>query len=689
VSKYFRFFLVWVIHFSNGWLCFSQPVASPNLKCLSVSSVGDVTLNWTTPADPAGNFTDYRIYSSLAFTGPYTLVTTITTYTQTSFTHIGANGNSGRIYYRIQTDSKPGPALSTPLDTFSTIFLTVSGSTKAILSWNKISVHPVSSTTGWYKIFREYPLGTWSLRDSTKNLSYSDEIDICNKTGGIISYRIQADDNTGCTSVSNTAGKIFTDQTPPILSPIDSVSVDPVTNQATISWKPSPSPDADSIVIYQAPGVNGQWITIASVPVPVTFYKNTLSKASNLSEFYRIAFKDSCGNISPLGTYHKTIHLSSSFDICASTARLSWNKYINWNPGVSQYKILKSTNGGPLTLIATTGALDTTYIDTGLILGTSYCYIIRATNGTRTSSSNKVCFLANVVKPPQFTYNRFATVLSPTSVLIKAHVDFSLSVKYYRIQRALRTSGNFSIIAPVVLPSPGGVLTYIDNSVNTGTSSYNYKIEAMDSCRHVIMASNLDTTMLLIASIADNLNINLIWNDYGNWIGKVDHYDVYRSVDGIWGPSPVASVPFKGKGGAYIDDVSPFFINGSRGVFSYYIKAIEGSGNTFSFVDSSRSNIALVNEYPNSRIPNTFTPNGDNLNDMFIPLVGFIDTNNYSLMIFDNTGTPCFETHDPTAGWDGKKNGHPCMEGVYMYLIKCKASNGNDSKISGTLSLYR
>ena len=107
--------------------CISQTVSSPNLKCLSVLSTGDVTLNWTIPSDPAGNFVDYKIYSSLALAGPYSLVTTINTYTQTSYTHAGANANSNKVYYRIQTDYNPGPVLSTPLDTFSTIFLTVSG----------------------------------------------------------------------------------------------------------------------------------------------------------------------------------------------------------------------------------------------------------------------------------------------------------------------------------------------------------------------------------------------------------------------------------------------------------------------------------------------------------------------------------------------------------------------------------
>ncbi|HEY4798467.1 MAG TPA: gliding motility-associated C-terminal domain-containing protein, partial [Bacteroidia bacterium] len=76
-------------------------------------------------------------------------------------------------------------------------------------------------------------------------------------------------------------------------------------------------------------------------------------------------------------------------------------------------------------------------------------------------------------------------------------------------------------------------------------------------------------------------------------------------------------------------------------------------------------------------------------NDVFLPVIGFIEPSDYSMMIFDNTGTLIMGTNIPTEGWDGTKHGHPCMEGVYMYLIQCKASNGNDSKLYGTVSLIR
>ncbi len=677
---YFLFFIFSVT------ICFSQPVASPNVKCISVNPLnGDVTLTWTTPAGPGG-FIEYQIFTSPNLAGPYTLVGTVTTFSQTSYTHVGAGANLIRKYYKVQSSYNPGTVLAPPVDTLSTIFLTATntGNGTALLAWNKFFIKTIPTASTWYKIYREYPIGTWTLRDSTQALFYTDVIGLCS---AILSYQIEISDNTGCTSVSNVAGgSVFSDNTPPADAPIDTVSVDGTTDLATISWIPSTSPDADSVVIYQlfAPA----WNKIATVAVPTTFYQNPLSNAANVSESYRLAVLDSCGNISPLGTFHKTIYLSVSFDICAATSSLIWNKYVNWTPGVTQYQIWKSINGGTFSLIATNPNTDTTFTDNGLVIGTPYCYFIRVLNGTgKSSSSNRVCFNPNVAQPPTFTYNRTATVTGNNSILVKAHVDFaSTSVKYYRIQRATALSGSYSIIAPSITPI-GTALTYLDNSVNTTSNSYFYKIDAMDSCSHVITTTNVDTTILLAASIAPNLEVNLSWNDYGGWLGGVDYYEVYRAVDGAWDPIPITTINYTGSNGVYVDDISPFLT--SRGNFSYYVVGVEGNGNTFSFKDSSASNIVHVYQYPRILVPNAFTPNNDNTNDVFLPYVGFIDASDYLFTIFDRTGTPVFETSNPAEGWDGKKKGDVCQAGVYMYLIKSKSSNGDDSKISGTVSLFR
>ena len=54
-------------------------------------------------------------------------------------------------------------------------------------------------------------------------------------------------------------------------------------------------------------------------------------------------------------------------------------------------------------------------------------------------------------------------------------------------------------------------------------------------------------------------------------------------------------------------------------------------------------------------VPNTFTPNGDGTNDIFLPVLtaGF-DPTSYTLLIFNRWGEVLFESHDPAVGWDGQ-----------------------------------
>ena len=679
-----KIFLAFSVFVLMCFICRAQPVASPDVKCVSVAANGDVTLTWATPAGPGG-FIDYKIFSAPALAGPYTNVGTVLVFSQTTFTDFGAGANTQRVYYLVQTEYNPGNIMSAPADTFSTIHLLLTNLTnQAKLDWNAIASPNVSTSSNVYKIYREYPTGVWTLRGGTGNLTYTDIIDVCDDT---LTYRIEIADNTGCTSVSNTAGGWFMDQTPPVIAALDTVTVNGA-GLAVISWNPSPSPDCDSVIIYNGTSTAGPWVPITAVSVPLNSYTYPLSNAANVSEIFAIAFKDSCGNLSPIGIPHKTIYLSAQFDICAATASLKWNRYINWSPAANNYEILKSVNLSPFTLIASQTSSDTDYVDNNISLGDSYCYLVRASNTLgQTSTSNKACFIANVTQPPNYNYNRYASVITDKQIDIKAYVDPSASsVKYYNLMRAVNGSGAFTLVNTFAPPT-GTILQYLDNSVNASVNSYVYKWDAMDSCGHLIMTSNYDTTMLLTANAAANLDIILSWNDYGSFDGGVAKYEIYRAVDGVWNPSPIGTAAFTGNGGTYTDDAAQFF--SSSGIFSYRVEALENGINSYGFSDSSSSNTAKLYEYPKFYLPNAFTPNNDGINDIFIPVIGFIDASNYTFTIFDNTGTPVMKTTNPAEGWDGKKKGHPCQEGVYMYLIQCRASNGDDSKIAGTVSLIR
>jgi len=90
---------------------------------------------------------------------------------------------------------------------------------------------------------------------------------------------------------------------------------------------------------------------------------------------------------------------------------------------------------------------------------------------------------------------------------------------------------------------------------------------------------------------------------------------------------------------------------------------------------------------PTLFVPNTFTPNGDGLNDIFLPFGTFINV--YVLQIYNRWGEKIFESNDMNLGWDGNFKDKYAPEGVYIYFIKAKGENGKDISLKGSVMLLR
>jgi gliding motility-associated-like protein len=90
-------------------------------------------------------------------------------------------------------------------------------------------------------------------------------------------------------------------------------------------------------------------------------------------------------------------------------------------------------------------------------------------------------------------------------------------------------------------------------------------------------------------------------------------------------------------------------------------------------------------------IPNAFTPDGDEFNNVFLPVFtsGF-DPYNYLLTIYNRWGEMIYESNNHQIGWDGDYYGKLCPTGIYSYVITYK-SIGTDFKktITGHVELLR
>jgi gliding motility-associated-like protein len=92
-------------------------------------------------------------------------------------------------------------------------------------------------------------------------------------------------------------------------------------------------------------------------------------------------------------------------------------------------------------------------------------------------------------------------------------------------------------------------------------------------------------------------------------------------------------------------------------------------------------------------IPNTFTPNGDGLNDYFFPRGKGIDHIS-SMRIFNRWGELVFERqnfpiNDEKSGWDGSFKGRQLPPDVYMYSISTRCESGEPVSWKGDITLIR
>jgi len=98
----------------------------------------------------------------------------------------------------------------------------------------------------------------------------------------------------------------------------------------------------------------------------------------------------------------------------------------------------------------------------------------------------------------------------------------------------------------------------------------------------------------------------------------------------------------------------------------YYVTAVDSAGN-----QSAGSNIVCLDECGEYDLPNVFTPNGDNINDVFKSFnpgrVKRVD-----MKIYNRTGKLVFKTEDPDINWDGRDTDSKrfVASGVYYYICQ-------------------
>lgn len=86
-------------------------------------------------------------------------------------------------------------------------------------------------------------------------------------------------------------------------------------------------------------------------------------------------------------------------------------------------------------------------------------------------------------------------------------------------------------------------------------------------------------------------------------------------------------------------------------------------------------------------VPNMFTPNGDNFNDIFRPESNFIDE--MQMIVYNRWGEEVFSTTDPDGGWDGTFEGEELEPDTYGYHLSVLCINGETFVMQGNVTIIK
>lgn len=571
--------------------------------------------------------------------------------------------------------------------------ITSADSSMTTLTWEAPSTQISPTWDQFYYVYkkREFeadfdPTPIANISINASSLSYTDTSDVCNN---YISYQIgirnSYDPNENpCSFRSNIERVFVVDHQQPTLPILDSVSVTE-DNQLIIGFH-APEPYMYGYPIYYKQ--DGLWLPEDTI-FNATFWTDPSIDPSFDTREYSIAVLDSCVNSSiKTGGQSNMNVFVNNLDACQKTANIQWSTYANLKNGILHYRIFLSEDHG-----ATYQCIDSTtnnsYTLTNLNLNQEYRVFIQVVNNghTITASSNRKDFNITADESTDFTYIRSVSVIDNAHLRILVHTSGdTLPFSTITLQR----SSDGETFSPIATLNHHGHSDYefTDSTADFNNDIYYYQTYLINACDYPTALSNISHNILLSGESTTAHESILHWDNYETWNGDVRHYTVSRKSEADSAFLEFEDPVFPAPSNDYYDDVSTLFETGSK--FTYYVTAKENL-NEYGFEDESISNQVTLEQSPSSYLANSFTPDGDGLNDIFMPYNSYVSYDGYSFTILSRFGQTAFHTTNPYEGWNGEQDNHGILApaGVYVYRISYILPSGKRHTEYGSVTLIR
>ena len=107
----------------------------------------------------------------------------------------------------------------------------------------------------------------------------------------------------------------------------------------------------------------------------------------------------------------------------------------------------------------------------------------------------------------------------------------------------------------------------------------------------------------------------------------------------------------------------------------YTVKLIVTNENSPLGCQSVDSSFTITVTEAEIGFPDAFTPNGDGVNDKFLP--AYKSIKKYKISIMNRWGKEVYKGSSPSECWDGKVNGQEAPAGTYFYIVDAEAYDKN------------
>ena len=664
---------------------------TPTLRCISIDENQDVTLSGVQPADTGADFNAYVVYYRNAVSSPFSIISQVTDYNQSSVLINGSFATFGE--FRLVQVFNGFADTSAASDTISPIVIGISSFGRTIsLGWNNSGL---ASSDSVYRLYKGDLNGNWTQIDNFDFplTAAQDTIADCSEE---VEFRVEAKGIGGCISRSNQVNKLIVDNVPPDQTNLTCASVDTASGNVMLEWARSRSDDTYGYMLFYFEDFNRTDTVFGADSLSHVYSKNGINALIRPETLSVVPF-DSCFDSTSLwynqaadNLRFRTMYIDTTdFEKCAGKLAFNWQMPRQGFPvgvrNLSGFRVYRKTNNQASQVIATLSSIDSVFVDSGLVAGNKYTYVICPFDDQlgKEALSNKVVIDLGKKNTPDFLYIK-SIVNNHESGLneINVYADTTAETVSYSLFRSLLEQDKFMKVEQLDEDLTSEFII-TDFSGNAAQTDYYYQVAAIDGCQEIIGRSQIVKSIYLqgTKNVQDLIN-KVNWTNYEGFDTAgtdVDYYDLYRVTTGS-DEELLSSEPRAFK---YTDNLQT--IDLVSGSVCYYVSAQEEEGNVFGFSEGSISNLLCLDYPPTVFLPNAFTPDGDGLNDRFLPFVNFIDPTDYELRIYDRTGIMIFQTTDPLEGWDGSGE----SIGIFAFQLTLSNARGEALRYAGKVQLIR